>query len=262
MAKLINGILTTGMVSALLFSTASCAECHCHQSAYDESLEANDISGEFYGSLHFLSNYITDGLSATDNKPAIQGELGYKVPFGLYAGLWASNLIVDNLTNTSVEFDAFFGWASEKNNFLWDVDFTYYVYPSTGDVDYDYWEAHGKIGYRYNGLTAHVGLGYADNYFNVAGTFLSPHVKAELQLKYGVSLTGKLARVYLQRNTAFGTPDYNYWNAGIEKTFYEWLDVGASYFGTNLEKTECFAFSGTGENVCGSSVLIHLGHEF
>lgn len=261
MARSTYGILTTGIIATLFLSATGYGQC-CSEPGYDESLAANDIAGEFYGNINFVSNYLADGVSATDNKPAIQGELGFRVPFGFYVGVRGSNIIVDNSTNANFEAQAVLGWASEKNNILWNVDVTYYIYPNSGNVDYDYWEAHGKLGYRYNCLTANVGLGYADNYYNIAGTYLSPYIDTELKLQYGVAVFGQIARVYFQKNTKYGVPDYNHWNVGVKKSFFDWLDVSASYFGTDIRKSECFAFGGTGEKICGSGLLLGLGHEF
>lgn len=230
--------------------------------AQTHSLAQNDISGEFYGSLYFLSNYVSDGLSNTDNKPAIQGDIGFREPFGLNAGLWASNTMLYPNSTTTIEFDPYIGWASSSGALQWDIYVAYLLYLSSGTTDINYWETRGKVGYQIGELTAYIGLAYAPNYANVAGTFISPNIEFDLELPEGIEAYGLISHVHLSRHDQIGLPDYTYWHVGLKKTLYDWLQVGMEYYGSDIRREQCLPSTDRGLKICGSGALIQLGHAF
>ncbi|TMP43217.1 TorF family putative porin, partial [Pseudoalteromonas sp. S1688] len=59
------------------------------------------------------SDYTFNGVSQTDNDPALQASLDYAYDNGVYAGVWASN--VDFGDDTDFELDAYVGRYIQLN---------------------------------------------------------------------------------------------------------------------------------------------------
>jgi uncharacterized protein (TIGR02001 family) len=86
---------------------------------------------EFYGGVASVSNYVSNGVTQSDGKPAIQPYLEISVD-GFYAGLWASN--VDFGDNDNWEVDLYAGYRKLLPNKLFvDVGYARYFYDDSGD---------------------------------------------------------------------------------------------------------------------------------
>lgn len=88
---------------------------------------------KFTGSVGFLSDYISRGISQSFRQPSITGELKYVHRSGVY--FKTDGFSVDGtgnfLNNTSFEWDFFLGFKHQlfKSDFNYDVGFLYYFYP-------------------------------------------------------------------------------------------------------------------------------------
>lgn len=99
---------------------------------------------EFSGNVTVVSDYLFDGVSQTDNKPAVQVGLDYALESGLYFGFWGSNVDFPDYGDTGIETDWYvgYGWGDEAVAF--DVGAVLYKYVGLDDdidgedVDYDY----------------------------------------------------------------------------------------------------------------------------
>ncbi|ESP90919.1 MULTISPECIES: TorF family putative porin [Pseudoalteromonas] len=92
------------------------------------------------------SDYTFNGVSQTQNDPAIQGSLDKAFDNGVYAGSWASNV---DFGDTDIEWDFYVGKFIELNT-LWSADFgiAYYTYHGASESnDGNYPEAYAKFGY-------------------------------------------------------------------------------------------------------------------
>ncbi|MDK2595280.1 TorF family putative porin [Pseudoalteromonas obscura] len=92
------------------------------------------------------SDYTFNGVSQTQNDPAIQGSLDKAFDNGVYAGSWASNV---DFGDTDIEWDFYVGKFVELNT-LWSADFgiAYYTYHGASESnDGNYPEAYAKFGY-------------------------------------------------------------------------------------------------------------------
>lgn len=112
------------------------------------------------------SDYTFNGVSQTQNDPAIQGSLDYAfVDSGMYVGTWASN--VDFGEGTDIEWDAYFGNYVELNSAL-SVDYgiAYYSYHGEGhSSDGNYPEAYTKFGYASSLGQTELNFWYSWDYF-------------------------------------------------------------------------------------------------
>lgn len=117
-------------------------------------------------SLAATTDYVFRGVSQTDGGPAFQAGLTYSAPFGLYAGVWGSN--VDFGGTGGFETDYFVGWNTDLND-SWNLDLgvTRYTYSGDGGFSGDYDEVIGKI--TWSGPVTVTGLvAYAPDYGDLA----------------------------------------------------------------------------------------------
>jgi uncharacterized protein (TIGR02001 family) len=102
------------------------------------------------------SNYLYDGLTQTDDGPAVQPYLEVEFPPGLYVGAWGSNVDFGDDTD-SIEIDLYVGFRGETEWFGYDLTYLRYYYDETGyccgefkaEVDFPiYGPVSGLVGYN------------------------------------------------------------------------------------------------------------------
>jgi uncharacterized protein (TIGR02001 family) len=98
--------------------------------------EAQDSLWQFSYGVGLTTNYISKGLTQTDNGPALQpyAELGYGIG---YVGLWASNASFGGVEDT--ELDVSLGIRPEFGKMSFDLGFVQYFYQEDNG---DYGEAY------------------------------------------------------------------------------------------------------------------------
>lgn len=89
-----------------------------------------------------VSNYIWRGITQTDDGPAIQGGFDFSSEGRFLAGAWVSNVryvgleeAADAALDPTVEIDLYSGYGGSAGGFSYRALFTYYLFPSGGDVD-------------------------------------------------------------------------------------------------------------------------------
>lgn len=92
------------------------------------------------------SDYMADGVSASDSKPALQLGLDYEHESGFYAGIWASNVDSDDEDTPNLELDYTIGFkhALIGDTLEGDIGITHYSYYHVSDhdeADYQEWFA-------------------------------------------------------------------------------------------------------------------------
>ena len=71
------------------------------------ALLSTTVSANWSTTITAASDYTFNGVTQTDNDPAIQASLDYAFDSGVYAGAWASN--VDFGGDTNLEWDFYVG---------------------------------------------------------------------------------------------------------------------------------------------------------
>ena len=96
---------------------------------------------EIIGTISVTSNYVSRGVTQTNNQAAVQGGLEYKDPDGLYAGVWGSNI------TDGTEIDLKIGFQDSMKGFDYDINLVRYEYPqASSDVcDPDYTELSAQV---------------------------------------------------------------------------------------------------------------------
>ncbi|MEM7150335.1 MAG: TorF family putative porin, partial [Pseudomonadota bacterium] len=109
------------------------------------------------------SDYTFNGVSQTDNDPALQASLDYAYDNGVYAGVWASN--VDFGDDTDFELDAYVGRYIQLNEQVsLDYGIAYYTYQGNNS-DGNYAEAYTKFGYASDYGQTELNFWYSWDYF-------------------------------------------------------------------------------------------------
>ena len=70
-----------------------------------------------------VSDYVFRGVSFSDNGFALQGGADYSHESGAYAGIWASTI---DATDDEIEYDYYFGFATEMNGLELDAGYVTY----------------------------------------------------------------------------------------------------------------------------------------
>lgn len=86
------------------------------------------------------SDYLFDGISQTQNDPALQASLDWSHESGFFLGTWASNVDFGAGDPADVEIDLYGGYArSSDSGWGWSVGFAHYTYTGAPS-SYDYTE--------------------------------------------------------------------------------------------------------------------------
>jgi uncharacterized protein (TIGR02001 family) len=254
-------LLAAGALSgAIVFSQCAFAE---------EAKDPTDvIPGNVSATVSATSNYLFRGISQTDNIPAVQGSFDYSVDLleavGFYAGVWGSNLNFKDGGDAQLEVDTYFGFQGSLNNLSWKLGAIYYAYPGTeGFRNYNYWEVNGSLGYDFGFASATVGLNYSPDYFAASGSAFYPYGDINIPIPiaalegYGPYISGHIGHESIDKNAAFGTPDYTEWSIGVGAKI-QGFDISVKYQDTDLSKSECFG----GADWCGAVALVTVSRSF
>ena len=123
--------------------------------------------------------------------------------------------------------------------------------PGTLDFAEIYVRASTEIG----PVTLLGGFSYAPNFFGRSGT--GYYLEGGFDWKTGVfdlTLGGRVAYQWIQRNPVFGTPDYLWWGLTVSREFpvagIGTLVLTAGYFQTNISRRDCVPTAIGGQNLC------------
>lgn len=184
---------------------------------------------EASASVAFSTDYIFRGISQTEGRPAVHGELSYLDDSGFYGALWGSNIAYGR----GLELEATAGLTRSLSELLaYDVGLVYYNYPGASDLDtIEVFAALEYAGLR--GAVAHTtdyfGTGASSNHYSLD---YSVALIDNLYLGLGLGLTEASRGI-------FGTRD-RYGNYGASLTAYAaGLGVSLSWTNTNLSRRHC-----------------------
>lgn len=111
------------------------------------------------------SDYMFNGVSQTQNSPALQGSIDYAADNGWYAGSWTSNVDYGDAANRELDF--YTGYYQSLNEST-DADFgiAYYsYYGSSAASEYNYPEMYGKLIFAHRLGITETTLWYSWDYF-------------------------------------------------------------------------------------------------
>jgi len=175
------------------------------------------------GNVAFTSDYVSRGISYSDNDPAVQGGFDWSHPVGVYAGIWGSS--VEFGTPAHVEMDVYIGVTRPTSiGAAWSVGLAYYTYPGASNLNY------GEIyaGIAFPRLSAK--LWYANDYAGTHGKEF--YAEADLKLALPLAVELVLHGGYSQFEPVIGLRDYVDYGASLSRD-YQGLNIGVSYSDTD-----------------------------
>jgi len=179
------------------------------------------------------SNYLFNGITLTEDDPALQPSLDWVSDSGWYIGTWGSN--VSFVENTDREIDFYSGYYTDLgNNWALDLGIAHYSYYGSSDSSaFDYPEAYIKVSYGDTKLS----YWYAKDYFGAGGGHYIVMLTQTVQIAEGLSLilsgdrsTSTDTSKFLRDND--GT--YHHWRVALVS---DWLGAKwtAAFDDTDLE---------------------------
>ena len=212
--------------------------------------------GGFNLAIAETSNYVFRGISQSDNHSALQGSIEFHVPFGLYAGVWASTIdFNDAPVNSRSEVDYYGGFRTTVGK--WSLDFggMYYAYPD-GRSAYRFSEYYAKVAHPLNDMVSwNAQYIYSPDFFGKTGHGNYAQTGLLTQVVDWLSADANIGRQWVQdfdADPATGFP-YNNWNAGVTAT-YEKLSLDLRYTDASLSKAECATAAGN-QKWCGAKFM-------
>ncbi|TWX57749.1 TorF family putative porin [Colwellia hornerae] len=180
------------------------------------------------------SDYLFNGVSQTDESPALQGSLDWSDASGWYAGAWASN--VDFGDDTSFEVDVYLGYSMAINEEITlDAGVAQYTYNGASySSDGNYSEIYTKWNFGATDLN----IWYAWDYFGTgAGHYIvmlnhTFTINDDLTLLVGIDRSSSLDDNKWQWEP--GTDSYTHWQ--VTSNFStKGFDFSLGLHGTDLD---------------------------
>ncbi|MBD25855.1 MAG: hypothetical protein CMG46_12780 [Candidatus Marinimicrobia bacterium] len=188
------------------------------------------LPGEFSGNVSVGTDYVFRGYSQTLAEPTLQGGLDWDSGFGIYAGMWGSNVNFGDADNAHVEMDFYAGYAGEVDAFSYDVGFLYYMYPGASNtLKYDFWELYGSVGYDFGPAAVSAGLAWTPD--NFGGTNDALYYSAGISVPVADVLSFDANIGYYDFT---GGGNFADWNIGTTLNVYDVFDADLRYYDTDV----------------------------
>lgn len=134
--------------------------------AFAQEADAEEPAAEWEidGEIGAFSDYRFRGVSLSSKDPQGTAEVSVTHASGLYAGVWASNVALNDGAD-DVELDLYAGYATDVGSVSFDVGAVYYLYPGNGD--FNYVELLASVAVPAGPATITVGGAYAPSQDNI-----------------------------------------------------------------------------------------------
>jgi uncharacterized protein (TIGR02001 family) len=222
-------------------------------------------SAELSTTVTVVSDYTFNGVSQTDNSPALQASLDYGTD-DFYVGTWASNVDFGGDTNLELDFYAgkYFQLSQAASI---DAGLSYYTYHGDSDnddgfesMDLAYGEAYGKFGFASELGQTELNFWYAWDY---AGSD-EAHLVSMLAQSYDVA-EGHTLRLSIDQSMFMDSDikawggDSSYVHYRLEyQTSYEGFDFVVAAEDTTIDSDSGLADSADARLVAGVSYTFGL----
>lgn len=192
-------------------------------------------SADMSATVGIVSDYTFNGVSQTDNGPALQLGLDYSGD-QFYAGTWASNVDFGDDEDTEIEWDFYLGkYFQLSQAFSVDTGIAYYTYHGQDSVDgktasddYAYPEIYAKAGFASVAGQTELNLWYSWDYFGLGGG----HTVAMLAHSYEI-VEGHTLRASVDQSVSDDKEKYS-WD-GTDSYVHYRLAYQTSFKGFDFE---------------------------
>ena len=245
MALKIKAFITAAALASTLFVVSL-------PSRADDLLDPKKIPGTFTANVWGVSEYFFRGISQTDDKPAVQGGFDYTVDLmkskGVsgYLGIWGSNVDFNEAGTTNgatLESDWYGGLRGPllSTGVNWDVGFIYYWYPGAlGSLHENYVEGKIALSYDWGFMTTTASYNYSPDNFDASGDAHYPKFQIDVPVGKYFTVSGYVARQYVEDNAKFALPDYNEYNIKVA-TKLAGFDMFVAYTATSIDHVDSAA---------------------
>ncbi len=219
-----NKAMKTGLLAAAISLSAPFAAM-----AGEES--SNPLPGTFVGNVAIVSDYVFRGVTQTTNNMTVQGGFDWDTGAGFHFGTWASGVNFADGNAATSELDLYGGYGGSIDNFTYDLGFIYYWYPGApGARNYNLWEVYGKAGYNFGPAAFTASVNYTPDNFGATGdaTYVAGVLSVPIVDKFSVSAG---AGYWMLTN---GLKDQTDWNIGATLKVYDWFDIDARYYDSDV----------------------------
>jgi uncharacterized protein (TIGR02001 family) len=240
------------------------------------------VPGKFSANVALTSEYVFRGISQTDDSPAIQGGFDWSLeklgslPFGLYAGMWGSNVNFHGVTpdvgsakGPSLESDWYAGFQGSVWDINWKLGGLYYFYPGAPqNAHANFFEIASSLNYDFGPAAATLAYNYSPDF--AVGTGPGHFVNAKLDIPiWKFTLSPQGGRQWISRNWRAGVPDYWVYGASLS-TIIAGFGATLAVSDTSISESQCAPFAvlnnGGGANpvndACGPQVTFTLSRSF
>ncbi|MDN3651613.1 TorF family putative porin [Thalassotalea ponticola] len=175
------------------------------------------------------SDYTFNGVSQTQNSPAIQASLDKALDNGIYAGTWASNVDFGGATNT--EWDFYLGqYLQLSDNISFDYGIAYYTYHGASESsEGNYPEVYANFGFANAFGNTELNFWYSWDYFGTG----AGHIVSMVAHTVEIAPNHALRASFDVSNSLDG--DQWSWNGNDSSYHHYRLAYQTSYAGFNLE---------------------------
>lgn len=172
------------------------------------------------GTFAITSNYLSEGISNSNNKPAFQGGLTYTfLKTGIYFNIWGSNVDFIELQGkrANIEIDTVAGISNDINDhFSYNIYIDRYNYPKASEENYtDY-----IISLTYRIFTATIQHSFNIYGSHKSGTYYNGAINYDIPKKYirftGITAMASLGHYNIPRS--IGLYSFTDYMLGLKKT--------------------------------------------
>ena len=202
---------------------------HIFTVAIVAALYSSASFADWSANISAVSDYTFNGVSQTQNDPALQGGVDKAFDNGTYAGTWASN--VDFGGDTNLEWDFYVGrYQMRTETVSLDYGIAYYSYHGGDDSsDGNYPEVYTKFGYASDYGSSELNFWYTWDYFGTG----AKHAIAMVAHTFELAPNHHLRASFDVSNSL--DSDKWLWN-GDDTSFYHYrLAYQTSYEGFDFE---------------------------
>lgn len=211
-------------------------------------VSSSTVFADTSATVSVVSDYLFNGVSQTQDDPALQASFDWAETNGMYAGVWGSN--VDFGDGTDIEADAYIGYYTALSEVLnLDIGIAQYTYHGDDiSSDYNYPEAYAKFNYGNTNLN----FWYTWDYFGTGAghsiIMLTQSFPVNDALSFEVGIDYSMSHDDEKWSWELGDNNYVHWRATVNYSWSSW-DFSAGYEDTDLDtygdSTILVAFSRT-----------------
>ncbi len=217
------------------------------------------------------SDYLFRGISQTRNNWAGQLTVDVQHASGVYVGAFLSTakFLASPANNTRQELDILAGYRFDLAGVSLDIGYVGYLYPGQDKAEggqlNEYHEVVLKASYEVEPVKLSGAFAYSPNFFGRSGDGYYLEGGVDVSLPFEFVGFGRLGYQWIEKNTAFGTPDYLWYGVGIQRELFLGVTAAVGWYGTDISKGECAPVAeraDQGQRVCEGRVVFTLSATF